>query len=164
MPEIGRDTILEAKRKQLQGDIGDWMVEHGIPVVGEKITFTASIVEGIASPLNVTVKRVQLSERIVRTTITDGEWSQVLAVVNGPKQRSLLEFLRNGPDQQRTQSSVYGLEMLGGAEFKDQNKIQANKTLKNAGLPFRIRILPEQDKEPGDKYIALVVIESLVES
>ena len=144
----------------------NWMDQHEIPAPGEQITFTAQIRQGDDPELKVTVKHKQLPEwRIVRTILTNEEWSQVLSVVTGPKQRSLLEFLRSGPNQQRTRESMYGRWGLTGAGFVEGNATQANKTLREAGLPFRISTVLGQKRYPTHgRFIALMVIASLVES
>jgi len=148
------------------------MAQHEIPATGEQITFTVKIRQEKFPQFNVTVKQFQLSleQRIVRITLTDEEWSQVFSLVMSRSYRQcpLLEFLRNGSNQQRTQRSVYARYMSGepkGGGFFRENTSQVNKTLKNAGLPFRIRHLPGQEgKVVGDRLIALVVIQNSVES
>ena len=168
MAEISMDTLLEQKRKQLHDDMNEWMAQQEIPLAGERISFTIRIVQGNVPELNVTVKRVQppAEQRIVRTTITDEEWSQVFLAVRGrPRQHSILEFLRNGPNQQRTRGSMYAYHMSGKpveGGFSSGLTKQVNRTLRNAGLPFRVRTLARQEKTLGP--ISLVLIASPVES
>src|SRR3989344_4559637 len=146
-----RNVILEEHRAKLLELTQNWMAQYQIPSQGEEVSFTVEIRYGCDPQLVVTVKWKEQGR-----PLTEEEWSQALLATKAPKQRALLESLRDSPNRQRSARELREAGFTYGYLHSP-----VNRTLKLAGLPFTLMKLPGQRGRRGASWecpISLVAL------